>query len=181
MLVSCRTPRPVNFNPRSPRGERPGRAEDFCIAYRISIHAPREGSDAAHLLTAAQNRISIHAPREGSDNKFRLARLSCSYFNPRSPRGERPHPLGHRLHAVRISIHAPREGSDPLPGSGDGGAGGRGGNQGVRHREASYDSEGNQTGSHWHVDAEPGEGEPGTAGASGCVVIYWDKDEASAT
>lgn len=69
----------------------------------------------------------------------------------------------------------------PLPGSGDGGAGGRGGNQGVRHREASYDSEGNQTGSHWHVDAEPGEGEPGTAGASGCAVIYWDKDEVSVT
>ena len=33
----------------------------------ISIHAPREGSDAAQWLLTARGRISIHAPREGSD------------------------------------------------------------------------------------------------------------------
>ena len=34
---------------------------------RISIHAPREGGDAAKHLPAAHADISIHAPREGGD------------------------------------------------------------------------------------------------------------------
>ena len=36
----------------------------------ISIHAPREGSDALHNEPLGQIiLISIHAPREGSDSK----------------------------------------------------------------------------------------------------------------
>ena len=35
----------------------------------ISIHAPREGSDAHYLALASDSDpISIHAPREGSDD-----------------------------------------------------------------------------------------------------------------
>ena len=34
---------------------------------KISIHAPREGSDAAETHLSALDEISIHAPREGSD------------------------------------------------------------------------------------------------------------------
>ena len=55
----------------------------------ISIHAPREGSDAVPGTDAKMGTISIHAPREGSDS------LVCSLlrrplnFYPRSPRGER--------------------------------------------------------------------------------------------
>ena len=101
-----------NFNPRSPRRERP--------AYYVLYH--RESS------------ISIHAPREGSDvcvNDFG----SCFvYFNPRSPRRERPIRAFFCRANVQfqstlpekgatqfsmipspfsgISIHAPREGSD---------------------------------------------------------------------
>ena len=58
---------------------------------KISIHAPREGSDKRcpfpwrHPLP-----ISIHAPREGSD----------------------PAPGLVALDQAEISIHAPREGSD---------------------------------------------------------------------
>ena len=38
------------------------------ISAMISIHAPREGSDAgSELLSALGGMISIHAPREGSD------------------------------------------------------------------------------------------------------------------
>ena len=58
-----------NFYPRSPRGERPvgvGQRTKYCP---ISIHAPREGSDAGAVgLTR---------------------RLSFDFY-PRSPRGERP-------------------------------------------------------------------------------------------
>ena len=37
-----------NFNPRPPRGERPPRPGSAFVEYAISIHAPREGSDAQH-------------------------------------------------------------------------------------------------------------------------------------
>ncbi len=82
--------------------------------YEISIHAPRGGSDrAARFLLPRDRVISIHAPRGGSDCWTRRMYLRyCTfqstlpaggatpfsypffrerwYFNPRSPRGERP-------------------------------------------------------------------------------------------
>ena len=66
---------------------------DVCgteLQTKISIHAPREGSDQANAITTVWGScISIHAPREGSDSQ----RTSDS-----GP--------------IQISIHAPREGSD---------------------------------------------------------------------
>ncbi len=79
-----------HFNPRSPRGERrpvlptgqPGRG--------ISIHAPREGSDSSgNVCIAKWLSISIHAPREGSDGRGNGSPRPKNNFNPRSPRGER--------------------------------------------------------------------------------------------
>ena len=61
------------------------------IRERISIHAPREGSDEAVLRGLELYAISIHAPREGSDD------------------GQH-----HRRVKGRIPIHAPREGSDVI-------------------------------------------------------------------
>ena len=59
----------------------------------ISIHAPREGSDARRgVLHLARRFISIHAPREGSDHAHTLTMRGVN----------------------GISIHAPREGSDQL-------------------------------------------------------------------
>lgn len=63
----------------------------------------------------------------------------------------------------------------PAPGSGDGGAKGLGGAQGQRHREKNYDLDGNPAGSYWEIDAYPGKGTKGAAGATGCVVVYYDK------
>ena len=57
---------------------------------KISIHAPREGSDALGRAPPPVKVISIHAPREGSDNGEGLYIHSPKDFNPRSPRGERP-------------------------------------------------------------------------------------------
>ena len=80
-----------HFYPRSPRGERPehppSRYTDCC---NISIHAPREGSDASASCRARAGAISIHAPREGSDG-LQVDALTAGFD---------------------ISIHAPREGSD---------------------------------------------------------------------
>ena len=100
------------FNPRSPHGERRRRTrpEGFCP--RISIHAPRTGSDesptysvdspptfqstlparGATLLQDADGnpgRISIHAPRTGSDHVMDPEQTVQRHFNPRSPHGER--------------------------------------------------------------------------------------------
>ena len=59
------------------------------------------------------SRISIHAPREGSDPiEAGACHRKIGDFYPRSPRGERLDvPPGVRR-PLRISIHAPREGSD---------------------------------------------------------------------
>ena len=101
---------------------------------KISIHAPRTGSDTYIRCGVPLPRISIHAPRTGSDalNNYRCT--FAGYFNPRSPHGERLRhgtslplrddfnprsPHGERLcarkegsHDLQISIHAPRTGSD---------------------------------------------------------------------
>ena len=68
----------------------------------------------------------------------------------------------------------------PVAGAGDGGRGGYGGDQGVRYRETTYNSEGKPSGSRWVIVSEPGEGQDGVAGATGCVVIWWDKEEETA-
>ena len=58
----------LDFNPRSPHGERHVRAGFHVQQQYISIHAPRTGSDA------------------GAGGRTCATR----YFNPRSPHGERP-------------------------------------------------------------------------------------------
>ena len=101
---------------------------------RISIHAPRTGSDILTTFRAYDRSISIHAPRTGSDGACRWRLDSPAHFNPRSPHGERPRFTTARCapcsfqstlpargatysrdnhHCLGlISIHAPRTGSD---------------------------------------------------------------------
>lgn len=64
----------------------------------------------------------------------------------------------------------------PLAGSGDGGKGGKGGIKGNRTRRSRTDKDGN-TSYYWEVHNYPGPGQPGAKGATGCAVIYWDKEE----
>lgn len=67
----------------------------------------------------------------------------------------------------------------PLAGSGDGGKGGKGGVKGNKHTERIYENTmaGNlPAGFKTVVDNCPGKGTPGSKGARGCVVIYWDKE-----
>ncbi len=82
----------INFNPRSPHGERRLLIDNDSESTKISIHAPRMGSDLSILSELVIIHISIHAPRMGSDAAQRGDRLCCL-----------------------ISIHAPRMGSDKLP------------------------------------------------------------------
>ena len=55
----------------------------------ITSHAPREGSDSSGPPASTASTISIHAPREGSDFINGLSRRFYFDFYPRSPRGER--------------------------------------------------------------------------------------------
>ena len=78
------------FNPRSPHGERPRFVSDKRFENFISTHAPRTGSDAKDPLAQEKAElISTHAPRTGSDTRQGSRPAALSYFNPRSPHGER--------------------------------------------------------------------------------------------
>ena len=66
-----------------------------------------------------QHAISIHAPREGCDKQGGFSISTGENFNPRTPRGVRPHHIIDLYLCAFISIHAPREGCDAfLPRSG---------------------------------------------------------------
>ena len=79
----------MHFNPRSPRGERRD-SRGVCAEHGgISIHAPRVGSDYVDVPLVHIGHISIHAPRVGSDSPPDRRPTPAGYFNPRSPRGER--------------------------------------------------------------------------------------------
>ena len=102
-----------DFNPRSPRGERLETLHDKTPYKVFQSTLPARGATAGiyHPPSGAK-RISIHAPREGSDRRVLRSRAVCHHFNPRSPRGERQYMMLDNLRLGYISIHAPREGSD---------------------------------------------------------------------
>ncbi len=147
----------VRFNPRSPRGERRGKKVPGSNGYgfqstlpaggatirircpsrsrKVSIHAPRGGSDsrppklrsappkfqstlpaggatALASLSSQVTVVSIHAPRGGSDIGILVSVLDHPRFNPRSPRGERHVEIAAGGIFGIVSIHAPRGGSD---------------------------------------------------------------------
>ncbi len=102
----------IDFNPRSPRGERPGPQGGPGRPGSISIHAPREGSDSKSDGRADHRPISIHAPREGSDNGQTTIGYGCSQFQSTLPARGATLAIAHHIRPQQISIHAPREGSD---------------------------------------------------------------------
>ena len=79
-----------NFNPRSPHGERRLPLTGLLLGYKFQSTLPARGATALLLLRYLIQLISIHAPRTGSDKCHRLHPYAMTYFNPRSPHGERP-------------------------------------------------------------------------------------------
>ena len=102
-----------NFNPRSPHGERPHWDRPKTSAKDISTHAPRTGSDA---LGSPENKRKRHFnPRSPHGERRRFdctGRNYGRYFNPRSPHGERLGRSRNMSDRKEISTHAPRTGSD---------------------------------------------------------------------
>ena len=102
-----------HFNPRSPCGER--RWLDFpgYPSCAISIHAPRVGSDQRlWKRDPHSDRFQSTLPVWGATSLTLPCSSRASYFNPRSPCGERPHFFTPFCNRIPISIHAPRVGSD---------------------------------------------------------------------
>ena len=101
---------------------------------RFQSTLPVGGATLPYLLKLLGIDISIHAPRGGSDQEWESSYSQGTYFNPRSPWGERltrqlvsfgksrfqstlpvggaTNPGAHGLFITFISIHAPRGGSD---------------------------------------------------------------------
>ena len=107
------TETPKHFNPRSPRGERLVNWNLLNKNFEFQSTLPARGATRRGQPRALPKNISIHAPREGSDASSACVIFFCVHFNPRSPRGERPSAILHIITSLFISIHAPREGSDP--------------------------------------------------------------------
>ena len=93
------------------------RATIFNYAYNIrigiSIHALRvESDDSLYQNAYGGYVISIHALRVESDTLFLSSLHFRSYFNPRSPCGERQYHILINYKEIGISIHALRVESD---------------------------------------------------------------------
>ena len=83
--------------------------------HKISIHAPRTGSDAIVWNSCVSMAISIHAPRTGSDLRtLGLGDLIVEFQSTLPARGATSFDARTRA-AQAISIHAPRTGSDLMP------------------------------------------------------------------
>ena len=80
----------VNFNPRSPWGERLLVSSRSLIACRFQSTLPVGGATYPGDILRPVQVISIHAPRGGSDGPVAEHQETSHHFNPRSPWGERP-------------------------------------------------------------------------------------------
>ena len=104
----------INFNPRSPCGERLVPCRLVWDHWKISIHAPRAGSDdSVHVYSSVHNHFNPRSPC-GERLGCRPDHKTRKYFNPRSPCGERQTGEENLYDKIQISIHAPRAGSDGL-------------------------------------------------------------------
>ena len=103
-----------NFNPRSPCGERPYTAARHAYHRIFQSTLPVWGATSVWVESFVSKRISIHAPRVGSDSSSCIPRWMTPNFNPRSPCGERLADWSDPEAVREISIHAPRVGSDLL-------------------------------------------------------------------
>ena len=68
VFEACR--KVIDFNPRSPRGERPFLALSASMSSSFQSTLPSRGATRVAGLSISQIKISIHAPLAGSDRSF---------------------------------------------------------------------------------------------------------------
>ena len=112
-----------DFNPRSPYGERPWSVPSSGEWRTFQSTLPLRGATCPAKSAETGVWISIHAPLTGSDWGMLCPIKNYINFNPRSPYGERLNPDRGYPRALAISIHAPLTGSDGLHARGKAGQG----------------------------------------------------------
>ena len=100
------------FNPRSPHGERPRPSVPHISTIEFQSTLPARGATAPVRAAHQHNRISIHAPRTGSDTQTMGNALNGSSISIHAPRTGSDRIAAGQNQRGRISIHAPRTGSD---------------------------------------------------------------------
>ena len=84
----------IDFNPRSPWGERPTFSLCRIVLSGFQSTLPVGGATRLPPRYSGRCTISIHAPRGGSDPAYVCSIADIQHFNPRSPWGERLHHQG---------------------------------------------------------------------------------------
>ena len=80
----------VHFNPRSPHGERPKRAFPNTLFNRFQPTLPARGATAWRRRCPPWALFQPTLPARGATSGRCCSTGSCKHFNPRSPHGERP-------------------------------------------------------------------------------------------
>ena len=105
----------VDFNPRSPHGERLGLQLAASQAAQFQPTLPARGATDINASAIVHERISTHAPRTGSDVLSDKSYQYTTAISTHAPRtGSDRYHFFRRLSNV-ISTHAPRTGSDDTP------------------------------------------------------------------
>ena len=81
---------PCHFNPRSPRGERLGAGVRGVVAIQFQPSLPARGATASSAMEGATPLFQPSLPARGATAHQHPTAHRSGYFNPRSPRGERP-------------------------------------------------------------------------------------------
>ena len=115
ILLVTRSPLHRDFNPRPPRGGRPGSPRHWCAYTGFQSTPPARG---ATLPDHATGRNALHfnprPPRGGRRHTY--CRIhSTQKFQSTPPARGATHPHDNDSKQNIISIHAPREGGDGLP------------------------------------------------------------------
>ena len=95
------------FNPRSPWGERRASIFDALVSNKISIHAPRGGSDSLLPPTPAAPMQFQSTLPVGGATKYSALNGKAPDFNPRSPWGERPYRFTYPAPSFRFQSTLP--------------------------------------------------------------------------
>ena len=78
-----------DFNPRSPRGERPQTLITVSLVSHFNPRSPRGERLSARYIVRRLTPFQSTLPARGATRPFSLRCPRCRHFNPRSPRGER--------------------------------------------------------------------------------------------
>ena len=103
-----------NFNPRSPYGERRYNNDRQLRRRRFQSTLPLRGATCFKRTLLPTFTISIHAPLTGSDNRNFDLVAHGKYFNPRSPYGERLPPYSYITYGLLFQSTLPLRGATHL-------------------------------------------------------------------